>query len=428
MKRCKWIVAGLILVFAATAAHGKTYFDIYGKSFKRLTIAAPYFKTDSQDRLKADMGDLLNKDLDLTGFFIVAPQSLFDKELSSEGVEKQDIRFANWRSIGVDLLCKGRLQQKDGEVVLEAYVYDAVDGTLMVAKRYRSAPTEWRKVVHRLADDIVLAVTGEKGIMSSRVLLVSGSRFNKEIYSADLDGSGMKKLTGFRSITLSPSVSPTGRYLAYTSYKEGRPHLFVMDLQTGKDVRADREEGMKLGTNWINKSTLAFSHTSGRYSEIYAYDVESGSKRLIMKESGILASPAFSPDGTKMVFVSDRYGSAQIFIRDLGSGETKRLTYSGKYNSAPAFSPRGDLIAWVSNLEGSFEICVMNTDGSNQRVLTNSSGAVNDSPAFSPCGRYILYSSRNGGRSTINLILFNGENRRVLKFTDGVEEQPKFMP
>jgi TolB protein len=428
MKRIKWMLVGLMFVFIATAGEAKVYLDIVGTTFKRITIAVPNFKSEKADRLRGDMSELLGKDLDLSGFFIVAPQSLFDKELSEEGVEKQEIKFGNWRSIGVGLLCKGRLQEKDGEVVLEAYLYDILDGSLMLAKRYRSAPDEWRRIVHRLADDIVLTVTGEKGIMGSRVLLVSGSRFHKELYSADLDGSSPKKLTNFKSITLSPSVSPDGRYVAYTSYKEGRPHLFVMDLQSGREVRTERDEGMKLGAAWLNKNTLVFSHTSGKYSSIYSLDVTTGQKTLILRKDGILASPSFSPDGSKMVFVSDKFGSAQIFLRDMASGAEKRLTYSGNYNSAPAFSPKGDLIAFVSKLEGSFEICIMNQDGSNQRVLTNGNGAVNDSPNFSPCGRYIIYSSRSGSRSTINLLLFNGENKRVLKFTDGTEEQPKFMP
>jgi TolB protein len=428
MKGLRWVFAVALLIFTASLAEAKVQIDVYGKTFKRLTIAAPAFKGERADNLKADMNDLLNRDLDLSGFFIVTPQSLMDKELTSEGVEKGDIRFGNWKSLGIELLCKARLVDKDGKIALEAWVYDTLDGSLMLAKRYISEPADWRRVVHKLADEIIQVATGEKGIMSARVLFVSGSRFNKELYTADIDGSGPKKLTSFKSITLSPSVSSSGKYVAYTSYKEGKPNLFVMDANGGKDIRADRAEGMKLGSQWVNGNTLVFSHTSGRYSTIYSFNVETGEKKIIMKQDGILASPSFSPDGSKMVFVSDMYGSAQIFIKDMASGAVKRLTYSGNYNSAPSFSPKGDRIAFVSKLEGSFEICTMKPDGSEQKVLTNGNGAVNDSPCFSPCGRYILYSSRNGGKSTINLMLFNGENRRVLKLSEGNGEQPRFMP
>ncbi len=432
MKKGKWTTFILCTLFAtgiftADVAGARVYLDIYGKSFKKITVAVPYFKSDKADRLQTDMSDLLNKDLDLSGFFIVAPQSLLDKEFLNEGVEKQEINFGSWRSVGIELLCKGRFQLKDNEVVLEAFLYDTLDGSLMLAKRYRSRQEDWRRLVHRFADDILLTVTGDKGIMSSRVIFVGGRRNLKEIYMADIDGFNLRKITSYNSITVAPSISPTGRYIAYTSYKEGRPNLYVKDTDGSREINVDRSDGMKICSSWLNNSTLVYSHTSGRNSTIYTYNIETGEKRTIMQREGIVTSASFSPNGSKLLFVSDMFGSPQIFIRDSASGEIKRLTYYGSYNSAPSFSPKGDLITFVSKIEGAFEISVMNADGSNQRVLTNG-GSLNDSPQFSPCGRYILFSSQAGGRYGLYTMLYNGENKRALKFTDGNEEQAKFAP
>ena len=258
MKSLKWIFVITVLVFCASLAEAKVQIDIYGKTFKRLTIAVPSFKSEKTDSMRTDMNELLNRDLDLSGFFIVAPQSLMDKELTDEGVEKQEIKFGNWRSIGVDLLCKGRIVDKDGKIALEAWVYDAMDGSLMLAKRYVAEPADWRRVVHRLADEIILVATGEKGIMSSRILFVSGSRFNKELYTVDIDGSSPKKLTSFKSITLSPSVSSSGKYIAYTSYKEGKPNLFIMDAQGGRDIRADKRRRHEAGLAVAQREHVGF--------------------------------------------------------------------------------------------------------------------------------------------------------------------------
>jgi TolB protein len=429
MRRFKPVLVTLLittLIFFAGVGHARVYYDITATSFKKVTIGVPPFKGEVADKLRSDTTDLLNKDLDMSGFFITTPQSLMDRELTDEGIQKTDIKFGNWRSIGIELLCKTRVQEKDGDLALEAYLYDTLDGSLMLAKRYRTRTDEWRRAVHRLADDIMLAVTGEKGIMSSRIVFVSGARNRKEIYISDIDGSNPKSMTNFRSITLSPSVSPNGRYLAYTSYREGKPNLYIVDVEKHKEVYTDREEGMKTGTAWTDKGAFLYSQTSGRYSNIYSLDVEKRDKKVVQRNEGISTSPSSSPDGTKMVFVSDMHGSPQIFIKDLASGNTGRLTYSGTYNSAPVFSPKGDMIAFVARFEGAFEICLMNPDGSNQRVLTN--GGINDSPQFSPCGRYIIYSSNKGGKHSIYVMLFNGENKRMLKFTDGEESQPKFVP
>lgn len=426
MKKIKCIVFALFIIFVAGTAESKVYLDVYGKTYKKITIGVPSFQSDRPDRLRMDMSELLNHDLDFSGFFIVAPNSLLDKELSEEGIEKKDIKFTHWRSLGIELLCKARFTSTNGEIALESYLYDTLDGTLLLGKRYRSRPEDWRKMVHHLADDILLAVTGEKGIMGSRVLFVSGTRRNKDVYIASMDGQSIRQITNFENIIVSPSLSPDGRFLAYTSYKEGKPNLFIMDLETGKDIHSDRGDGMKLGTSWLGKSTLGYAKTAGNQSTVYTFDASTRQQKTIFSKEGIVTSPSFSPDGTKMVFVSDMFGSPQIFIKDLPSGEPRRLTYSGNYNTSPSFSPKGDLIVFTSKINGSFEICTMNIDGSNQRVLT--SGGINDSPHFSPCGRYIIYSSKKGAQYNIYTMLFNGENKRLLNLTGKDEEQPKFVP
>jgi TolB protein len=415
----------IALVFAAHLAEAKVYLDVYGQSYKKVTIAVPPFATEGGQR--PEVSDLLGQDLDMSGFFVVAPLSLMDKGLLSEGVEKRNIRFDQWRLLGVELLCKGLVEEKDNVFSLEASLYDAGDGTLLFAKRYRAASSDWRRVVHRLADEIILTVTGEKGIMSSRVLFVAGqTKLHRDVYVADLDGHGTRKLTNHNQIVVSPSVSPDGKYLAFTSYKEGKPNLYVIDLATNREVLVDRQEGMKVGSNWMDRRTLAYSHTLGKFSTLYALNVETRDRTVLLRKEGILSSPGFSPDNSKMVFVSDMYGGPNVFVKDMATGDIKRLTYLGNYNTSPAFSPKGDLIAFVSKTEGALEICVMRPDGSDARVLSD--GGVNDSPQFSSCGRYIIYSSQKGARASIRLMLRNGENKRELKFTGAEETQPKFMP
>jgi TolB protein len=426
MTRYVVLAISILLTFVVEPAFAKVSLEIYGQSYKKVTIATPPFRGDTAGKLKEDMADLLGKDLDMSGFFIVAPKTVMDKELTEEGVEKKEIRFENWRSLGIELVCKGALQIQDGGLVLETYLYDSSDGTLLFGKRYRTKVDEWRRVVHRLADDIIQAVTGERGIMSSRVLFVAGDRRSKEVYIADLDGAGSRKLTDYGKLTLSPTMSPDGRYLAFTSYKEGTPNLYVRDLERNREVYVNREDGMKLASTWFDKRTLVYTHTSGKYSTIYSENVETKDRKVLLRQEGILTSPGFSIDGKKMVFVSDMYGTPQIFMRDLASGETKRLTYAGNYNTTPSLSPKGDLIAYGCKTEGALEICVMKADGSEPRVLTD--GGINDSPQFSPCGRYIIYSSSNGSKAGIYLVLHNGDNRRALKLNSGEETQPKFIP
>lgn len=426
----KFATFGLLVALAVTIAlfappaDAKVYLDVYGQSYKKITIAVPPFAAEGQPR--PEVSELLGHDLDLSGFFVVASRSLISSDLAAESVDKRSIKFDQWRSLGVELLCKAVIQEKENGFSVEAYLYDASDGTLLFAKKYRAAPQEWRRIVHRLADEIILTVTGEKGIMGSRVLFVSGDRRHRDVCVADLDGYGVRKITNQNQIIVSPSVSPDGRYLAYTSYREGRPNLYVVDYATGREVYTDKQEGTKVGATWTNAKTLAYAHIIGKVSTIYAANVETKERKVLLRKDGILTSPTFSPDGSKMAFVSDMHGGPNIFIMDIATGDTKRISFFGNYNTSPAFSPKGDLIAFVSKTEGALEICVMRPDGSNARVLSD--GGVNDSPQFSPCGRYILYSSQKGKKYSIGMMLHNGENKKELKFTNAEDTQPKFMP
>ncbi|MGD0232010.1 MAG: hypothetical protein ABSC19_16920, partial [Syntrophorhabdales bacterium] len=392
MGRFRWFVVLIAVILTASAAEAKVYLDVYGQSYKKITIAVPPFA--SAERPRPEISDLLGHDLDMSGFFIVAPRSLMDNGLVAEGVDKKGIRFDQWQSLGVELLCKALVDEKGNEFSLEAYLYDASDGTLVFAKKYRGASSEWRRIVHRLADEIILAVTGEKGIMSSRVLFVSGDKRRKDVYVSDLDGQGARRLTDQRHIVVSPSVSPDGKYLAFTSYKEGPPNLYVIDIATGREVYVDRQAGMRIGSSWMDRKTFVYAHIFGKFSTIYAVNVETKVRTPLLKREGILSSPTFSPDGGKMAFVSDMHGGPNIFVKDMATGSITRLSHFGNYNTSPVFSPKGDLIAFVAKTEGALEICTMRPDGSNARVLSD--GGVNDSPHFSPDGRYILYSSQRG--------------------------------
>ncbi|MCS7281549.1 MAG: hypothetical protein NZ583_08035 [Desulfobacterota bacterium] len=416
-----------IILLLPELASAKVYLDVYATGLKKIVIAVPPFKTKEVLKTEVDISELIRSDLEFSGFFTCVPESLMDRELKEEGLERHEIQFNKWKSIGTELIIKGRFSLQNGEVMTEVFLYDTTAGSLEFAKRYRAKKDLIKPLAHRIADDVIELVTGMRGIQSSRVIFVAGPKASTEIFVSGIDGFGLKKLTDYKTITVFPSVSPDGKYLSYTSYKEGKPNLYVVDRERNVIVYVDRDDGMKVGREWLDRKTLLYTHTSGRYSSIVKLDLETKIKKTILKKEGILAGPAPSPDGKKIVFTSDMHGTPQIFSMDLTSGEIKRLTYQGRYNTSPSYSPKGDLIAFVSKIEGALEICVMDASGNNVRVLTNS-GGINDSPHFSPCGRYILFSSQKGPKATLNVMFVNGENRRTLNLTGQNETQGRFVP
>ena len=96
------------------------------------------------------------------------------------------------------------------------------------------------------------------------------------------------------------------------------------------------------------------------------------------------SSPAWSPSGQKIVFVSTRDGNKEIYVMDPDGEHQLRLTNNKRDDNYPAWSPDGQQIVFVSRRDGNFEIYVMNSDGRNQTRLTNNPATDSEPAWFDP--------------------------------------------
>lgn len=155
---------------------------------------------------------------------------------------------------------------------------------------------------------------------------------------------------------------------------------------------------------------IAFTGYSGPFpeyrdtsAEIYTVNPDGSGQAQLTDNASLDFQPAFSPDGTKIAFVSDRDGpfvsgqgtNEEIYTMNADGSDVRRLTYTSAWEENPAFSPDGSRIAFTSGREGDYEIYVMNADGSGQVNISNhhpSSShdvAADLDPVFSPDGTKI---------------------------------------
>jgi TolB protein len=140
---------------------------------------------------------------------------------------------------------------------------------------------------------------------------------------------------------------------------------------------------------------VVYSLTQGSNTDIWAMDVASGATRRLTVSPAIETAPSYSPDGSRIVFESDRSGNQQLYIMDAAGGEPQRISFGeGRYGT-PVWSPRGDLIAFTKQNAGRFHIGVMRTDGSEERLLTAS--FLDEGPTWAPNGRVIMFSRETQG-------------------------------
>ena len=135
----------------------------------------------------------------------------------------------------------------------------------------------------------------------------------------------------------------------------------------------------------------------GSASNLYTMDLHSRATTRLTESSGIDTSPSYSPDGSQIVFESDRGGAQQIYVMSASGGSAKRISFGQGRYSTPVWSPRGDLIAFTRQKEGQFGIGVMKPDGSGERMITE--GYHNEGPTFAPNGLFVMFFRDPGGES-----------------------------
>lgn len=215
--------------------------------------------------------------------------------------------------------------------------------------------------------------------------------------------------------------------IAYVTKAAQKYNLWVADSDGEGAQSALTSPEPIISPAWSpNGAQLAYVSFESRKPVIYAHDVASGKRRLLANFRGSNSAPAWSPDGKQLVATLSRDGGSQLYALGLGGGEPKRLTQSSSIDTEPAFSPDGRYLYFVSDRGGAPQIYRMSPGGGNAERVTFT-GGYNISPAVSPDGRWLAYISRVGGAFKLHVMeLATGT---VTPITDTTaDESPSFAP
>jgi TolB protein len=161
--------------------------------------------------------------------------------------------------------------------------------------------------------------------------------------------------------------------------------------------------------------------------ELHVSDADGFNSQFILAHREPIISPAWSPDGTRIAYVSFEQGRSIVFVHNLVDGTRRVLAAYDGINSAPAWTPDGKRLALALSKDGVSQIYMIDADGSDLTRLTNSN-AIDTEPSFSPDGKYILFTSDRGGSPQIYRMSVTGNSVERMTFEGGYNVTPRYSP
>ena len=388
------------------------------------TLAKAFFKTLVSDMLYTDLFDIVDE----------------NKMPSSSSFQVGSFSWNPYRAAGMSYLIKSSIDVKNGAVEAEVRLYDVNKGLQISGKRYPfksridEAP---RELANFSGNELMQTLTGEDGVFRTRMLMSCGGA-KKEVFIMDFDGENARQITRDGNFALSPSWAPDGNRIVFTSYKPAvkggfaNPNLYTYNVATNKRELVTAAKGINSGAVFHpTKNQLAYTYSNNGKPEIFMLDLDAKTRIALTQTMFFSIEPAWSPDGTKLAYSSQKTGRPHIYVSNSDGSNAKQLTFAGVFNSSPRWSPKGDKIVFSGqeNMKNNFNVFMIDPSGSNLVRLTDGTFST-ENPAFSPDGRHIAFSSNQSGTYQIYVMaLHSGRISRALTPKSlGDCKQPAWSP
>ena len=392
-----------------------------------LGIAIPGFATDAEvatgansagtGALGVSLARVITDDLKNNGLFKpVGPDALPRPGYAQ--ITAPD--FAVWSGRSAEMLVHGYVRANpDGQLTVGCYLYDVALHQQLAKAGWVVGAGDWRRAAHKCADLVYSRLSGESPFFDSRIAYIAetGPKDHrvKRLAVMDSDGANHRFLTGGQALALSPRYSPDYGSLLYLSYVSGNPRIYAYDLATSQQRLITQSRNPTFAPRWSPDGRwVLYSMAVGGNTDIYRVSARGGGESQRLTDGpGIDVGGSYSPDGSKIVFESDRSGSQQVYVMDADGANQHRISFFGGRAATPEWSPRGDQIAFT-HIAGNLRIAVMSPAGGALRYLTDT--WQDEAPTWSPNGRIVQFfrTTKRTGHTAIWQVDLTGRNERRL--------------
>lgn len=414
---CGTLATFCLLVLPIDAPRATLEIEITSGVNTAVPIAVVPFSFDGKAAVPTDVAGVIGSDLARSGRF----KSIDPKDMLSKPTQASAINFNDWQVIKVNDLVIGRIKSVGGGYSVEYQVFNVYTRQQIMGYSVATSAARLRYTAHFIADSIYQKLTGQRGAFTTHIAYIevgAGERYSLVV--ADSDGYNPQAIVpDAKQPIISATWSPDGTQLAYVSFEDIQPAIYLQTLATGQRTLLSKQNGVNSAPAFSpdgRSLALTLSSSPGNL-DVYVMDLATKKTRRITTSEAADTEPSWSPDGNSLYFTSDRGGSPQIYKVSAQGGEQQRITFDGSYNANAHVSPDGKSLVLVHREDGHLHIALMDLTSGTLQTLTD--GDLDKSPSFAPNGGMIIYETDFNNRGVLQMVSVDGQTRERLSERQG---------